>query len=302
LTQWRGIRAQSKDKDGGKKGRETGLPNSSVPIPLATDSPSSGTEGAARVVDVLLLFLDESNAIGISAVSRQLGLSKAVVHRIFRSLVAKDMVVQDSETKLYTLGPAAAAIGARAFRDSDLRQIASPILSALRDATGETATLSEVIGHERAYIEQFPSPREIKMLVEIGRRFPLHAGSSSKAILSFLQPDEQQAVIDGTLARLTSETVVDRVQLTADLRVIQSHGYAVSRGERQRGAGAVASPLFNHRGQVLGAISVCGPAERFSESVVDSLIPLVLAAAKQISLGLGAQPVNSIDHRSETAS
>jgi len=103
------------------------LPNSSVPIPLATDSPSSGTEGAARVVDVLLLFLDESNAIGISAVSRQLGLSKAVVHRIFRSLLAKDMVVQDSETKLYTLGPAAAASrGVGLFRDSDLRQIALP--------------------------------------------------------------------------------------------------------------------------------------------------------------------------------
>jgi DNA-binding IclR family transcriptional regulator len=212
------------------------------------------------------------------------------------------MVVQDPESKLYTLGPAAAAIGARAFRDSDLRQIASPILSALRDTTGETATLSEFIGHERAYIEQFPSPQEIKMLVEIGRRFPLHAGSSSKAILSFLQSDEQQAVIDGTLARLTSETVVDRDQLTADLRAIHSHGYAVSRGERQRGGGAVASPLFNHRGQVVGAISVCGPAERFSESVVDSLIPLVLAAARKISLGLGAQPMSSIDPRSETAS
>ena len=278
------------------------LPRPTDPIPLATNPPSSGTEGAARVVDVLLLFLDESNAIGVSQVSRHLGLSKAVVHRIFRSLVAKDMVVQDPETKLYTLGPAAAAIGARAFRDSDLRQIASPILSALRDTTGETATLSEFIGHERAYIEQFPSPQEIKMLVEIGRRFPLHAGSSSKAILSFLQLEEQQFVIDGTLARLTAETVVDREQLTADLRAIHSQGYAVSRGERQRGAGAVASPLFNYRGQVVGAISVCGPADRFSQSVVDSLIPLVLAAARKISLGLGSQPISSIDQRSETAS
>jgi IclR family acetate operon transcriptional repressor len=271
---------------------------------LRSISPTTGTEGASRVVDVLLFFLDEPNAIGISHVSRQLDLSKAVVHRIFQSLVAKDMIVQDPQSKLYTLGPATAALGARAFRDSSLRIEATPILTELRNVTDETATLSELIGHERAYIEQFPSPREIKMLVEIGRRFPLHAGSSSKAILAFLDHEHQNEVIDGTLARLTPETVVDRSQLIDDLRVVHGHGYAVSHGERQRGAGAVAAPIFNHRGDVIGAISVCGPAERFGQDTVDSLIPLVTQAAGQISTRLGAQSSfnDSTDKRTETAS
>jgi IclR family acetate operon transcriptional repressor len=250
--------------------------------------PQTGTEGASRVIDVLLFFLDESNAIGISQISRELDLSKAVVHRIFRSLVAKDMIIQDPQSRLYTLGPAAAALGARAFRDSNLRIEATPILSALRDLTRETATLSELVGHDRAYIEQFSSPQEIKMLVEIGRRFPLHAGSSSKAILAFLDSEQQQEVIDGTLARLTPETVVDRDQLAQELKIIQHQGYAVSRGERQRGAGAVAAPVFNLVGLVIGAISICGPADRFDEVAVNSLIPLVTRAAHQISVKLGA--------------
>jgi IclR family transcriptional regulator, acetate operon repressor len=255
----------------------------------------SGTEGASRVIEVLLLFLEENDCIGVSHISRELGLSKAVVHRILRSLVAKEMLIQDEATKLYQLGPVAAAIGARAFRASDLRLAATPVLSSLRDRTCETTTLSEFIGHERAYIEQFPSPQEIKMLVEIGRRFPLHAGSSSKAILSFINSDKQQLVIDGTLAKLTADTVVDRDQLLADISAVNLQGYAVSKGERQRGAGAVASPLFNHRNDVVGAISVCGPAERFNNDFVQSLIPLVVSAARQISVRLGStdQPASA---------
>ena len=71
----------------------------------------SGTEGASRVIEVLLLFLEENDCIGVSHISRELGLSKAVVHRILRSLVAKEMLIQDEATKLYQLGPVAAAIG-----------------------------------------------------------------------------------------------------------------------------------------------------------------------------------------------
>lgn len=278
------------------------MPNSAGSRTTSSGVTSSGTESATRVIDVLLLFLDGQSHIGISQVSRQLGLSKAVVYRILRSLMTKDMVVQDPDSKLYKLGPAAAALGARAFRDDNLRQVAVPILSRLRDRTSETATLSELIGHERFYIEQFPSPLAIKMLVEIGRRFPLHAGSSSKVILAFLNPTEQQEVIDGTLAKLTPETVVDRKQLTKDLIAIKSQGFAVSTGERQQGAGAVASPIFNFRGSVVGAISVCGPVERFSPEVVQSIIPMVQQAATEISTNLGARPLTNTKLRTETLS
>ena len=252
-----------------------------------TPTPSIGTEGATRVADVLLLFLGADDSLGVSQVARSLDLSKAVVHRVLQSMVARDLLTQDPQSRLYRLGPAARAIGARALRDSDLRSAAEPILRDLRDATNETTTLSQLQGADRVYISQFPSPQEIKMLVELGRLFPLHAGSSSKVILCNLDTDRQREIVDGVLEQVTPSTQIDPANLRRELAEVREQGYSISRGERQPGAGAVAAPLFDFTGGVVGAISVCGPAQRFDEGAVERLIPQVIDAAADISAGLG---------------
>ena len=70
----------------------------------------------------------------------------------------------------------------------DVRSVAAPILRELRGETRETTTLSILVGRHRIYLDQFESPQEIKMVVEIGPRFPLHSGASSRAILAWLPP------------------------------------------------------------------------------------------------------------------
>lgn len=256
-----------------------------------------GTEGATRVADVLLLFLAESEDLGVTKIATSLGLSKAVVHRVLQSMVARDLLAQDPMTRTYSLGPAAVAIGARALRNSDLRTVAEPILRDLRDATNETATLSQRSGAYRSYIAQFPSPQEIKMLVEIGRLFPLHAGSSSKVILSNLEESEQQAMVAGVLEQVTPSTVIDPHDLAVELEHVRDQGYSVSSGERQPGAGAVAAPVFDYTGKVAGAISVCGPAQRFDDVTVARLIPQVTRAAADISAGMGWEQNNNSKKR-----
>ena len=84
---------------------------------------TDGTEASARVADVLLQFLGGSPSLGVSAIARELGLSKAVVHRILRSLVDRRLLEVDPETRAYGLGPAAVALGARALRDAKLGSI-----------------------------------------------------------------------------------------------------------------------------------------------------------------------------------
>ncbi len=244
---------------------------------------SAGTEGAGRVADVLLAFLDGPHTLGVSALARQLDLSKAVVHRILQSLVQRDLLVADAARRGYRLGPAAAALGARALRESDLRAAAHPVLRELQLATGETTTLSTLVPGGRVYIDQVASAREIKMTVEIGRRFPLHAGSSSVSILAFLPEEEVQQVLHGPLERLTALTIADPTHLRRRILEVRSRGYACSGGERQDGAGSVAAPLFGLDGQVEGAISVCGPAARVDAAVRDRLAPLVTAAAERVS-------------------
>lgn len=248
---------------------------------------STGNEGAGRVADVLLAFLDGPRRLGVSAVARELGLSKAVVHRILQTLVNRGLLLPDVDTREYHLGPAAAAIGARALRESDLRTVALPVLRELQQATGETTTVSARVPGGRVYLDQVESAREIKMTVELGRRFPLHAGGSSTCILAFLPDDEVEAVLAGSLDRLTDRTIVDAAGLRRRLDEIRRRGYACTDGERQEGAGSVAAPVFGVDGWAQGAISVCGPAARVDPAARDRFVPLVTAAADRISRGMG---------------
>jgi IclR family transcriptional regulator, acetate operon repressor len=246
-----------------------------------------GTETAGRVVDVLLLFTEGPPVLGVSEVARRLRLSKAVVHRILRTLHGRGLVVTDPQTRGYRLGPAAAAVGARALRDSDLREAAMPVIRDLARRTGETTTLSALTPGGRVYLDQVPSHQEVKQTVELGRRFPLHAGSSSKCILAFLPEHRREAVITGELTVLTDRTVVDRDKLRATLAMIRREGFTWSTGERQVGAGSIAVPVFSVDGEVVGAISVCGPLPRFDADAREKYIPMIVTAGNEVSCALG---------------
>ncbi|WP_206681379.1 MULTISPECIES: IclR family transcriptional regulator [Actinomadura] len=254
------------------------------------DVDSVGTEVAGRVADVLLLFAGGPRYLGVSAISRELGISKAVVYRILRSLVSRGMLETDSGTQGYRLGPAAVALGVSALRGFDVRSAAAPVLRRLRDETGETGTLSGLVGDQRVYLDQFESPQEIKMTVEVGRRFPLHAGSSGRVILAFLPPERREAVLAGPLAALTGGTLTDGAVLRERLAETVREGVAVSLGERRADAASVAAPLFGPDGEVHGSISVCGPRYRFTPEAVERYRVLVKDAAEEVRRNFAPSP------------
>ena len=244
---------------------------------------TTGTESAERVADVLLSFTRTDEPLGVSSIARELDLSKAVVHRILQSLVSRHLIQYSPESRDYRLGSAGAALGARALRLLDIRTLARIPLMDLRDATGETTTLSLLSGDKRMYIDQYESPNEVKMTVELGRMHPLYAGASSRAILAHL-PDEfvTRVAADG-LEALTPETMTTLSELRESLDWVRDLGYARSAGERQADAGSIAAPIFGPQHDVIGSISICGPAARFDDESVSRFAPLLIDAAKRVS-------------------
>jgi IclR family acetate operon transcriptional repressor len=240
-----------------------------------------------RAVDVLNAFTEaDGPTLGVTELARELDLSKAVVHRILTSLRGKGLVTVDEDTRRYSLGPAALALGLTYLRHIDVRDQARGALRELSERTNETATLSIRRGDTRIYVDQVTPPREVRMAVQLGLPQPLHAGASSKAFLAHLPEAELARYLSGNLHRLTALTVVDADALRRDLDVIRGRGYAVSFGERQEGAGSVAAPVFDHEGSAVAVISVCGPVERF-RGEVDEIAPLLVESTQGLSRTLG---------------
>lgn len=260
--------------------------------PALSPTGGAGTEAADRVADVLTLFAHGSTSVGVSEIARELGLSKAVVHRILQSLASRSFVTVNPDTREYRLGPAALALGARALRDVDLRRAARPVLRRLRDDTDETTTLSELVDDGRVYLDQIESRQEVKMTVELGRPHPLHAGASSRVILAFLPAERVKRIVDGGLPALSSDTITSTHALCRELAEVRRKGYATSHNERQFGAASVAAPVFNVESEVIGSLSVCGPVSRFDDATTARYAPLVKAAAEEVSRVLGWDDVS----------
>ncbi|MQY26135.1 IclR family transcriptional regulator [Nocardia aurantia] len=253
-----------------------------------TDGQSRSIAAVERAMDVLLLFGRSGRAdLGVTEIANELGLTKAAVHRILTALRSRDLITLEPSTRRYALGHAAMALGRAYLARTDLRVMAGPELRRLASLTGETATLSIRRGDTRMYVDQVVPDQELKMELVLGQPYPLHAGSSSKAILAYLRKEEiDEYLRRNELTGFTDATIVSQRKLRAELMAVRKRGYACSMGERQIGAASIAAPILDHDGGVVASISVCGPLPRF-EPHMDEYAPVLLDAATTLSTQLG---------------
>ena len=258
------------------------------PANQSADSDSDHDQGRRvatieRAVDVLFLFADDDRqSLGVTDIANELGISKAVVHRVLTSLRSRRLISVHPTTRKYSLGPAVLELANRYRQNLDIQAVAAESLERLVARTNETATLSIRQGFMRVYVDQVNSPQEVRMTVQTGRHYPLHAGASSKAFLAFLGQDKiDKFFATQELQALTPETPVDEAALRKELETIRERGYARSKGERQDFAGSIAAPVMDSEGP-LAVISVCGPLQRINENV-DTIIEAVLTETRALS-------------------
>jgi IclR family acetate operon transcriptional repressor len=244
-------------------------------------------ETADRVARVLEYFLAHPVNVGISEMSRSLGLSKSVVYRILSSLETHGFVAAD-DSRRYRLGYKALQLGLVALQQRDIRRLVLPRMERLRNITQETVNLSIRVGDRRVYIESLESPQEIRQRVELGREMSLLLGASSKAILAFLREDERERLLATAhdVVTATGEPLCPD-KLRDELEEIRRRGYAVSISERLADAFSIAAPVLDHRGEVIGSISISGPVMRWRSEVADEYGRLLCMEVEALSRELG---------------
>jgi IclR family acetate operon transcriptional repressor len=248
-----------------------------------------GTQAVTRAVTLLKAFSDAHPAWRLSDLARAAHLHKATTHRLLAALERAGMVARDASGELYRLGPEAIALGARAARASDLRDLSRQELERLAAATGETATLEVLTGSDVLILDEVPGSSLIGPTPEIGTQWPAHAASTGKAIFAALPEAEVRARLGARLAPRTDRTVTSYTALARELVRIRQRGYAVAVNEIDHGFTAVGAALLDHDGRPVAAISVGGPTIRFPARRIASLGRKVRDAAARISHTLGYQ-------------
>ena len=112
--------------------------------------------------------------------------------------------------------------------------------------------------------DMLESMQNLKAGMPIGHRSPLYAGASSKCLLAFsADPFRRSYLKNVELAAVTPGTIVSKEKLIQEISTIRGRGYAWSLAERTPGLGSLSVPVFDHRGNLLAAMSLAIPEVRF---------------------------------------
>ena len=251
-------------------------------------SPTDNIQSLVKAVGILDCFLANQGGLGVRQVARQLGISPSTVGRLMVTLHSAGILSQDPATRLYQMGSKVLAWSAVYTEGLEVRSKARPMLEELYRLTGETVNLYVLDGTERVCVDNFESAQRVRVIVRIGERMPLHAGSAGKAILAYAPLSLVKQILATPLQRMTSNTITGSRALLTELERIRKAGYAISHGERFPDALGLAAPIFNATGNVVAALNVSGPSHRFTDVQARKRAPKVMQLARQVSHALGS--------------
>ena len=162
-----------------------------------------------------------------------------------------------------------------------LVELAEPAMRRLADETGETVNLMVRSANGADAVAQVEGRHVLGVSSWVGREVPDHCSAAGKVFLAFGASEAREP-----LERLTPRTIVHPDQLGRDLAQTRARGYATIVDELEMGLAAVAAPIRDSDGTVVGALSVAGPTARLGPSRLGVVGRLAIEQADAVSKAL----------------
>jgi DNA-binding IclR family transcriptional regulator len=232
-----------------------------MPKPSAkSGSPVAAARGGVAAVDralaLLLAFGDADRSLSLAELAERTGQYKSTVLRLLASLLHAGFM-QRLDDGRYRLGPAIARLSKRYAGSFALEEVVVPVLRDLVARTNESAAFHVRQGRQRLCLYRVDSKQAIRDTTRVGDLLPLDRGAGGRVLTAF-------SGARGEIAeRVRRERVIGL------------------KGDRAAELAGVSAPVFDADGQLVGALTLTMPVQRYSERhlkpVRDAAIALTTA-------------------------
>lgn len=242
-----------------------------------------------QALDILEQFRDDVDELSLGQLGKRVSLQENYLLPLLTTLKSRNYLEQNNSTKAYRLGFKTLELAQTLLRQVDLYRVSHPVLAAIFAGCGETTAVAVLSKTHVIELDAIHAEHPVRVVSRVGVHLPAHCTAAGKALLA-AQPAEELADIFPWMefAEITDRTIVSVDELRAELGQIAERGYAVDDQESDREVRSVAAAIHDYAGAVVGAVVITGPSCRLSmERINGELAPLVLNAAREISLRLG---------------
>lgn len=246
------------------------------------DNPKTNT-AIQKAIAILEIVANDVRALSLPDIANQLSMPRQTVHRVVRQLEDVGLLQRDPGRERYSIGTRLNRLALGAISNSHQRGMAHAVLARLVEEIGETCNVGMLNSHEVVYIDRVECDWPLRVQLKPGSRVPVHCTAIGKLLLAHLDPESRHQILSACqLTRFTDHTITDPKKLEANLEEIRSQGYSINYQEDSVGLIAVAVPVRDGHGHVVGGLAVHAPEARLSVGDARSLLPKLNQAADKI--------------------
>ena len=250
-------------------------------------------QSVSHALDILESFTRTEKELGVTELSKRLGMHKNNVFRLLATLEHRGYIDQNKETENYRLGPRTLQIGSIFIEQRECRRQARPLLEELAAETGETSVIAVLRATKVVFMDGVETSRTVRAVSRIGAMLQAHCTAVGKVQLAHLAPAEIERLYPAAeLPTVTPRTLKTREALLNELEAVRGRGFAFEDEECDLDVGALAAPVRDFSGNVIAAIGIVAPATRLSgdRNAQEGGASRVLDAARVLSSRLGYRP------------
>ncbi|WP_436348499.1 IclR family transcriptional regulator [Natronorubrum sp. FCH18a] len=220
----------------------------------------------------------------VTEIASEIDIAPSTSHKHLQTLLEEGYVIKEGD--LYYPSMEYLHIGEYTRRRKPAYRKAEARVESLAEETGgRTHFVTEEHGRGR-YVYTSTGNLAVETFTGKGTSFPLHVTASGKAILAHLPEERVHEIIDRHgIEASTEQSITSKESLFEELQTIRDSGVAFNIEEHYEGSSAVAAPVREPSGSILGALTISGPAQRLKGDFLhDELPDLLLATVNELEL------------------
>lgn len=243
--------------------------------------------GLAKGLAILEAFGPQRRQMTLAEAAREAGLTRATARRCLLTLTEAGYLAHDG--KYFRPLPRLLRLGFAYLRADPLTEMAQAVLAGVRDAAGESVSLSILEDGDVLFVARSAVPRLVTDRVDVGARLPACCSASGLVLLAGLAPPALDAWLARTrLVARTPRSPTDKAALRMTLDAVRQDGVAVNDEILETGLRALAVPVRDGDGAVRAALSVSAAAARLTVPAMHAtFLPLLQEAALMLGRALG---------------
>ncbi len=247
---------------------------------------SDFVQSLARGLLVIRSFDEDHRRQTLSDVARRTNLNRATARRLLLTLADLGYVRLDD--RYFSLSPGVLQLGYAYIAALGARAIAQPYLESLGEAVGESCSMTVLDGTDVVYVARVPAKRIFSLTLGVGSRLPAYITSMGRVIMSDLPESEIDEILAASnLEARNANSVIDPALIKIEVQKAKAQGWYLLDEELELGIRAVAAPIRDETGRVVGAINVSTTTALTSKpKIYDEIVPAVLKTSHEISAAM----------------